>query len=75
MPVTNIRKGSLYDIAAFFCMAVIGILTKIALSFVPYLTGTFLLFPFIAQGGIVDLDHHFMYNTGFVGDRPLRIDL
>lgn len=25
--------------------------------------------------GIVDLDHNFMYNTGFVGDRPLRIDL
>ena len=27
------------------------------------------------QRGIVDLDHNFMYNTGFVGDRPLRIDL
>lgn len=27
------------------------------------------------QRGIVDLDHNFMYNTGFVGDRPIRIDL
>ena len=25
--------------------------------------------------GIVDLDHNFMYNTGFIGERPLRIDL
>lgn len=25
--------------------------------------------------GIVDLDYNFMYNTGFVGERPIRIDL
>lgn len=25
--------------------------------------------------GILDLDHNFMYNTGFVDDRPIRIDL
>lgn len=25
--------------------------------------------------GILDLDHNFMYNTGFVGDHPIRIDL
>lgn len=25
--------------------------------------------------GIVDLDYNFMYNTGFIGDYPLRIDL
>lgn len=27
------------------------------------------------QRGIVDLDRNFMYNTGFVGERPIRIDL
>lgn len=25
--------------------------------------------------GVVDLDHNFMYNTGFVGEHPIRIDL
>ena len=63
MPVSDICKGSLYGIAAFFCMAVFGILTKIALqggsafwvSFIAYLTGTFLLLPFIVQRGISDL--------------------
>ena len=25
--------------------------------------------------GIMDLDHNFMYNTGFVGENPIRIDL
>jgi hypothetical protein len=27
------------------------------------------------QKGIVDMDHNFMYNTGFVGEHPIRIDL
>lgn len=27
------------------------------------------------QEGIVDLDHNFMYNTGFVANYPIRIDL
>lgn len=27
------------------------------------------------QKGMMDMDHNFMYNTGFVGDQPIRIDL
>jgi len=27
------------------------------------------------ENGIVDLDHNFMYNTGFIGNRPIRIDV
>lgn len=27
------------------------------------------------QQGVIDTDHNFMYNTGFVDDRPIRIDL
>lgn len=27
------------------------------------------------QRGVFDSDHNFMYNTGFVGEKPLRIDL
>lgn len=61
--VSDVFKGSLYGIAAFFCMAVFGILTKIALqggsvfwvSFIAYLTGTLLLFPFIVRRGFEDL--------------------
>lgn len=59
----NIVKGSLYALAAFFCMAVFGILTKVALqggsaewvSFIVYLTGTLVLVLFIAPKGIVYL--------------------
>jgi drug/metabolite transporter (DMT)-like permease len=67
-PVPDIFKGSLYALTAFFCMAVFGIFTKIALlgssvflvSFISYLTGTLLLFPFIALRGFEDLksDHY-----------------
>lgn len=61
--VPDIFKGSLYGVAAFFCMAVFGIFTKIALqggsafwvSFIVYLTGTLLLLPFIVKRGIADL--------------------
>lgn len=56
---TNIIMGSLYALFAFFCMAVVGIFTKIALesgsiiwiSFITYLTGTLFLLPIIAQKG------------------------
>lgn len=61
--IPNVLKGSLFAIAAFFCMAVFGIFTKIALqggsalwvSFIAYLTGTLLLLPFIFQRGFTDL--------------------
>lgn len=59
----DLFKGSLFGVAGFFCMAVFGIITKIALaggsvywvSFIAYLTGTLLLFPFIARGGLAAL--------------------
>lgn len=55
----NIVRGSFYAIIAFFCMAVFGILTKVALqggsvfwvSFIVYLTGTLALVPFIVYRG------------------------
>lgn len=56
----NIWKGSLFGLVAFFCMAVFGTLTKIALdggsafwvSFIVYITGTLALTPFILKKGI-----------------------
>lgn len=61
VPVTNpdIVKGSLYALVAFFCMAVFGIFTKIALqggsafwvSFIVYLTGTLALIPYLVKEG------------------------
>jgi len=49
----NIIKGSVYALLAFFCMALFGIVTKIALqgasffwvSFITYLTGALILLP------------------------------
>ncbi len=70
---SDIFKGSLYGIAAFFCMAVFGIFTKIALqggsalwvSFIAYLTGALLLFPFIAQRWFADLkSEHYTFLIG-----------
>jgi drug/metabolite transporter (DMT)-like permease len=69
LPVaSDIFKGSLYGVIAFFCMAVFGIITKLALdggsafwvSFIAYLTGALLLLPFILQKGIIELksDHY-----------------
>jgi drug/metabolite transporter (DMT)-like permease len=60
MGQNNIVTGSVYALAAFFCMAVFGILTKIALahgsviwiSFIAYLTGTVILGIFIAPKGL-----------------------
>lgn len=59
----DVLKGSVYAIFAFFCMAVFGILTKAALqdgsilwvSFIVYLTGTFVIVPYIAQNGLAYL--------------------
>lgn len=71
--VSDIFKGSLYGLAAFFCMAVFGIFTKIALqsgsafwvSFIAYLTGTLLLFPFIVHRGLADLkSEHYIFLLG-----------
>ena len=66
---SDIFKGSLYGVAAFFCMAVFGIFTKIALqgssalwvSFIVYLTGTLLLLPSIVQKEFAYLksEHYF----------------
>lgn len=57
--MSNTAIGSLYAIFAFFCMAIFGVLTKIALkdnpatwvSFIAYLTGTIALFPFVIRQG------------------------
>lgn len=56
----DIFKGSMYALGAFFCMAVFGVLTKIALqggsalwvSFIVYLAGTLALVPYIAKEGL-----------------------
>ncbi len=71
--VPDIFKGSLYGISAFFCMAVFGIFTKIALedgsifwvSFIVYLTGTVLLLPCIVKRGFADLrSEHYIFLIG-----------
>jgi len=57
---SNILKGSLLALAAFFFMALFGVLTKCALrsssfvwvSFIAYLTSTLLLTPYIANQGL-----------------------
>lgn len=70
---SNIFKGSLYAIAAFFCMAVFGILTKTALqggslfwvSFIVYLIGSLLLLPFIVSKGFTSLkSNHYSLLVG-----------
>lgn len=56
----DIIKGSLFALAAFFFMAVFGILTKLSLesssfiwtSFIAYLSGTLVLTPYIASQGL-----------------------
>lgn len=69
----DIIKGSLYALAAFFCMAVFGILTKIALqggsvfwvSFIVYLTGTLTLAPYIVYHGFSFLkSEHYTFLIG-----------
>lgn len=69
----NITKGSLYGLSAFFCMAVFGTLTKLALlqssvrwvSFIAYLTGTLALMPYIAKQGVGYLkSKHYPYLVG-----------
>jgi drug/metabolite transporter (DMT)-like permease len=69
----HILKGSLFALAAFFCMAVFGVLTKIAyqngsaiwVSFITYFSGTLILIPFILKGGIESLkSNHYPYLIG-----------
>ncbi len=56
----NIIKGSLYALTGFFCMAVFGILTKVALqgssviwiSFLAYATGAIVLMPYVVRQGV-----------------------
>lgn len=71
---SNILKGSLWALVAFFCMAVFGILTKIALaggsviwvSFLAYLTGTVLLGFFVISKGFTSYlkSEHYPYLFG-----------
>lgn len=66
--MSNIAKGSLYALGAFFFMAVFGILTRLALesasiywvSFIAYLVGVLFLVPYVAKQGISFLrsDHY-----------------
>lgn len=69
----DILKGSIYAIAAFFCMAVFGVLTKAALeggsvfwvSFIAYLTGSLALVPFLMQQGLSSLkSKHYSFLIG-----------
>lgn len=69
----NILKGSIYALVAFFCMAVFGILTKVALqggsflwvSFIAYLSGTMALTPYIIMKGFGYLEsHHYYFLVG-----------
>lgn len=69
----NILKGSLWALACFFCMAVFGILTKIALqggsviwvSFIAYAAGTIVLWLFIADKGLAYLkSQHYGFLLG-----------
>lgn len=65
----DIIRGSLFALLAFFCMAVFGIFTKLALksgsviwvSFITYLTGALILIPFFAKEGLSYLksDHYY----------------
>lgn len=75
---SNITKGSLLAIIAFFFMAVFGILTKLALqdasfiwvSFLAYLSGTLLMMILIAPEGIGYLksDHYlFLFGRAIFG--------
>ncbi|MDR3624106.1 MAG: DMT family transporter [Chlamydiales bacterium] len=69
----NIIKGSLYAIVGFFCMALFGILTKVAIqtssafwvSFLAYLTGSTILLPYIIKNGFGYLkSEHYSYLIG-----------
>lgn len=66
--MSNIAKGSIFALAAFFFMAIFGILTRVALestsilwvSFIAYLMGVLLLIPYITKQGLGYLrsDHY-----------------
>lgn len=69
----NILKGSLYALAGFFCMAIFGVLTKMAyanssalwVSFITYFFGTICLVPYVAVKGLSFLkSEHYGYLIG-----------
>lgn len=69
----SLRKGLLLAILAFFCMAIFGVLTKLAyepnkeiwISFITYLTGTIGITTFIAPKGMTYLkSNHYGYLYG-----------
>lgn len=69
----NIIKGSLFALLAFFCMAIFGIFTKMALqrdsyiwvSFFTYLSGSLLLIPLFARKGFGYLNsNHYLFLLG-----------
>jgi len=70
--------GSFYALLAFFCMALFGILTKIALkegsplwvSFISYIAGAMLLLPYIARaefGYLASNNYSFLFGRAFFG--------
>lgn len=68
---SNLIKGSLLVTCGFFCMAVFGILTKVAydnvsgiwVSFITYAAGTLLLLPLVLSKGLNFLhSDHFKYH-------------
>lgn len=71
----NIVKGSAFALIAFFCMAVFGILTKLALqdgsfiwvSFIAYLAGTVALVPFIDFSSLRSNHYSFLISRAVVG--------
>lgn len=71
----DIVKGSLFALIAFFCMAVFGILTKLALqdssfiwvSFVAYLAGSIALVPFIDFSTLRSQHYSFLISRAVVG--------
>jgi drug/metabolite transporter (DMT)-like permease len=71
----DIVKGSAFALIAFFCMAVFGILTKLALqdgsfiwvSFIAYLAGTVALIPFIDFSSLKSEHYPFLISRAVVG--------
>ncbi|WP_068471252.1 DMT family transporter [Candidatus Protochlamydia phocaeensis] len=76
LPHSSLFRGSLYALAAFFLMAVFGVLTKAAaahasifwVSFISYLVGLLLMLPILKKKGTEFLKtSHLSYHLGRVG--------
>lgn len=71
----DIVKGSAFALIAFFCMAVFGILTKLALqdgsfiwvSFIAYFAGTVALVPFISFSSLGSDHYYLLISRAVVG--------